>query len=114
MSEFHDELRAVFAKHYPDFRMAKIVLTLPPDLDTKLRVFPNGNYRGASDDNVPAMARNILDALEESNGPLTGEELAKAAGYEHSGAFKRMLARLLEEKLIVNKSPGYTLSSRCK
>jgi hypothetical protein len=66
-----------------------------------------------ADDGLTEMQRNILDALAEADAadPPTGEQLARVAGYENSGAFRRALADLIQAGRVVNRRPGYSLPS---
>ncbi len=48
---------------------------------------------------------NILEAL--GDGKLTGEELAKKAGYPFNSNFKNTLSSLVKRGLLVNDRPGY-------
>ncbi len=48
---------------------------------------------------------NILEALGDDK--LTGEQLAKKAGYTHNSHFKSTLSSMVKRKLLVNDHPGY-------
>lgn len=49
--------------------------------------------------------QDILEAL--GGGKLTGEEIAKATGYEYDGHLKGTLASLVKRGFLVNDHPGY-------
>lgn len=49
------------------------------------------------DDGLTDMERDVLQAVAEHDGdtPLTGEQIASAAGYEYTGRFREVLASLV-------------------
>ena len=55
---------------------------------------------------------NVLaDAKAFGDTALTGEEIAKAAGYTHlSSSLRATLSSLRKHKILDNKSPGYFLT----
>lgn len=63
--------------------------------------------RLASDEDARLTDReqDIIEAL--GDGKLTGEEVAKTAGYEYDGHFKGTLASLVKRGVLVNDRPGY-------
>lgn len=61
---------------------------------------------------LSACQEAIVEALKKCDGepPITGEALAKLAGYESSGgAYKRALAALIAAGQVINCRPGYQL-----
>ena len=54
---------------------------------------------------TPGIERNIVDALKLER--LTGERLAKLAGYPYNSNFKATLSDLKKRKVLVNFNPGY-------
>ena len=57
------------------------------------------------EDRLTEREQDILEAVAEAK--LTGEELAKASGYEYDGHFKNLLSSLVKRNILVNDHPGY-------
>jgi hypothetical protein len=57
------------------------------------------------------MEKNIMEALGEQT--MTGEDLAKHAGYEFSSHFRTTLTSLTKRGLIGNRRPGYFAVTQC-
>ena len=60
---------------------------------------------GADEARLTHREQDILEALGDDK--LTGEEIAKAAGYEYDGHLKSTLASLVKRGLLANDHPGY-------
>lgn len=58
-----------------------------------------------AEDRLTDREQDILDALGDEK--MTGEELAKASGYEYDGHFKSLLSSLVKRGLLLNDHPGY-------
>ncbi|MHC4556063.1 MAG: hypothetical protein ACYTFW_22730 [Planctomycetota bacterium] len=62
--------------------------------------------------NINDTEQNIIEAL--GNETLTGEKLAKEAGYPYNFKFKSSLSGLRKRGILGNKAPGYFLEPKYK
>jgi hypothetical protein len=56
--------------------------------------------------NLTEMEQDVLQAVAEADGPLKGEEIAKAAGYECTSRFREVLAALVRHRRLRRSDTG--------
>ena len=74
-------------------------------IETRLAVIEALLGSRSSEASLTEREQDILEAVAEAR--LTGEELAKASGYEYDGHFKNLLSSLVKRNILVNDHPGY-------
>lgn len=111
-SALRKETHRLCERLYPNHRGGQIVVK--PSTGGSVRItFPASVGSDQLSGYTPSkMQEAILEVLKRAAGedPITGEDLAKAAGYEATGgAWRKALAGLIASGQITNCRPGYMI-----